>query len=259
MSLDVITNQQVIPSIESHVFEGHETSRLALGVVASGSEITPGLENEFNGYMLLRGHTYGMQKGFIPLDELNKDGSEKFDPDDERSIHFAVIENAMRSTRVVGAMRLIVKTSDHPEVLPVELHYPAVFAETGPSPVLSTESSRLISRHEDHNLSNSAKWALFAAGVSYVANNNLGPVYGVVERRLALGLKHEGIPLTELAEPEFIEDFNATKQPVRIDIPGLVQHFRQQKPGMLEAMKVLDKGFVYSGSVEKPIADQPAA
>ena len=250
MPIDLVRNEEVIPLIDSRAFEGHETSRFALGIVAVGSGITPGLENEFNGYMLLRGNTYGLQKGFIPLEYLNQDGSEKFDSDDERSVHFAVIENANKSPRVIGAMRLIIKSREHPEELPVEVHYPEVFKDSGPSNLLSTESSRLISRHEDRRLSMAAKWTLFAAGVSYVVNNDLGPVYGVVEERLALGLRHEGMPLMQLAKPEFIEDFNATKQPIRIDIPGLMQHLREDKPGLLESMSELDTGFVYSGSIE---------
>jgi N-acyl-L-homoserine lactone synthetase len=240
-----ISNQEVIPEVQSDLFVSHEESRFAVGIVAIGNDITPGLENEYQGYTLLRGNVYGKQQNFMPLDELNPDGTET-DPDDARSVHFAIIENAVSNPRVVGSMRLIIKSKEHNNALPIEEHYPESF-EDGHSPLGSTEASRLIGRHEDLNLQRGLKWILFTAGVSYILDHDLGPVYGAVERSLARGLRMEGMPVTELAEPKFVEEFNSVKLPIRIDITGLARKMETDQPGVLKDMQELTNNFVYSG------------
>jgi N-acyl-L-homoserine lactone synthetase len=256
MSMDIIANQEVIPEIYSRVFEGHESSHLAVGIVAVGSEVVPGLEEEFTGYTLLRGNVYAGQKNYMPASELNADGTET-DIDDERSIHFAVLENTLTATRVVGSMRLIVKGEDD-RPLPVEDHYPEVFADAE-APSMSTESSRLISRHESKKLQKGIKWLLFTAGVSYIAENDLGPVFGAVEQSLARGLTMEGMPVEELAEPKFVPEFNATKLPIKIDIDELARRMKASDSSMLESMSTRNGAFAYTGSAQPTGTSVPAA
>jgi N-acyl-L-homoserine lactone synthetase len=257
MSIDIIANQEVIPEIESRVFEGHEFSRFAVGIVAVGSEVVPELEGEFQGYTLLRGNVYAGQKNYMPASELNADGTET-DADDARSVHFAVFENATPATKVVGSMRLIIKGSEDDRPLPVEDHYPEVFADAA-APGKSTESSRLISRHENRGVQKGIKWLLFTAGVSYIVENDLGPVFGAVERPLARGLAMEGMPVQELAEPKFVEEFNASKQPIKIDIDELAHRMKESGSGLLEAMSTRNGSFVYTGNVHPTGTSAPAA
>jgi N-acyl-L-homoserine lactone synthetase len=246
MPANRISNQEVIPEIESSIFEGHEAAHLAVGIVAVGDNVLPGLENEFHGYQLLRGNVYARQKAYMSEEELNSDGTET-DVDDSRSVHFAVIENAMNNPRVVAAMRLIVKSPQDARPLPIEEHYPEAFVE-GEAGMYSTEVSRLIARHENPKVQGKLKWPLFAAGVSYIVDHQLGPVFGAVEESLEQGLQTAGVPVSSIGEPKFVEEFNATKLPIRIDIPGLSQRLEEDKPDLLDAMQALTKGFVYSGT-----------
>jgi N-acyl-L-homoserine lactone synthetase len=270
---NVIPNEQVIPEIGSSLFVGHESSRFAVGIVGVGSEVMPGLESEFQGYALLRGNVYAKQQHFMPEDDLNADGTEA-DPDDARSVHFAVIENAIRSPRVVGGMRLIIKSrqDQNPQLfaeqditdlgvsteapLPIEGHYPEAFVDD-PAPLPSTESSRLISRHEVSKLQKSVKWMLFTAGVSYIMSHDLGPAYGAVEPFLSRALRIEGMPTTEIGEAKFVPEFNATKLPIRIDVMGLAQKIEGEQPGALgEARENL---FVYNGEAPLVASDHVTA
>lgn len=242
---DRITNEMVIPTIETRLFDDHEDSHLAIGIVAVGDTVTAGLEEEYKSYLLLRGNVYAKQKNYMPLDDLNDDGTET-DFDDGRSIHFAVVENAMDNTRVVGAMRLIIKSRENDAILPIEEHYPEAFAD-GPTSLFSTEVSRLISRHENTKVQHGLKWLLFTAGVAYVAKRDLGPVYGAVEASLARGLQIEGVPVTTMAEPKFVEEFNATKLPIRVDLAGLTRKIEADQADLLSAIRAQPGDFVYSG------------
>lgn len=245
-----ITNSEVIPEIESQLFSDCPGSHLAAGIIAVGNTVMPGLDGVFEGYSLLRGNVYAKQKKYMPIDLLNEDGTET-DPDDARSVHFAVVENALMSARVVGAMRLIIKSCEDSRALPIEAHYPEAFVN-GPAPLYSTEISRLISRHEDAKVQRGSKWLLFTAGVSYVTGHELGPVYGAVEASLARGLRIEGVPATQLGAPKFVEEFNATKQPIRVDVHGLTQKIEGDQPNLLDAMRTHQGDFVYSGVVPTP-------
>jgi len=252
-----ITNETVIPEVASALFSGNEDKQFAIGIVAVGNDIAPGLENEFKGYTLLRGNVYAKQKHFMPLAELNDDGTET-DSDDARSVHFAVIENAMTSARVVGAMRLIVKSHEDDSPLPIEEHYPEAFIDR-PAPILSTEASRLISRYENSRMQRNLKWLLFTAGVSYIKSHDLGPVYGAVETSLARGLRVEGMPVTSLSEPKFVEEFNATKMAISIDMAGLTQKIEDDRPELFSAMQSRRNDFVYVGTVPEIETGQKAA
>lgn len=246
MPISLISNQEVIPCIESSVFNGHETARFAVGIVAVGSNVVAGLENEYNGYTLLRGNVYARQKNYMPLDELNADGTET-DADDPRSVHFAVIENTLNNKRVVGAMRLIIKSKQYDSILPIEDHYPDAFKD-GPAPILSTEVSRLICRHENIKAQRDLKWPLFSAGVTYVTKEGLGPVFGAVEAQFERSLGMAGVPVTALGAPIYVPEFNATKLPIRVDVSNLSKKIEGDHPYLFDAMRSVEKHFVYSGS-----------
>lgn len=249
MTFGRIGTREVIPNIKSDLFVGHETSHLAVGIVAVGIRAVSGLENEFKGYSLLRGNVYGRQKQYVRLEDLNADGAET-DPDDKRSVHLVLIENVATSTRVVGAMRLIVKSREHGNLLPIEHHYPEAFP-AGPAPIFSTEVSRLICRHEDKQTQTSLKWLLFTAGVSYLTSQSRGisPVFGVVEKTVSDLLRVGGVPIHMLAPTKFVAGFNAVKAPFRIDLDRLNQKIKDDRSVLHKSMQVLNSEFVYSGAV----------
>lgn len=216
-----LTNEQVIPIVDTRLFDGHETAHLAVGIVAVGDLVVPGLAREFHAYSLLRGNVYVKQKHYMPEEQLNDDGTES-DGDDRRSVHFAVVENLSGSSRMVGAMRLIIKCEDDAEPLPIEAHYPEAFI-SGPAPILGVECSRVIARHQSMKTQYIIKWSLFNAGIQHNMQRGLGPVYGAVEPVMARSLRIEGMPLSELAEAKFVQEFNSKKLPILIDMAELAR------------------------------------
>jgi N-acyl-L-homoserine lactone synthetase len=240
-----IAHAEVAPSLDSRVFEMHPNVRFAIGIVAVNGQVLPGFENEYTAYTELRGNVYEGQKHWMSPDELNSDGTET-DADDGRSVEFVALENGLYAPRMIGGKRLIVKSKDSSEPLPIEHHYPEVF-QSSPAPLNSAESSRLISRHEDPRVQKMIKWALFKSAVSYLVAEQISPVYGVVEPSLARGLKVEGMPLTELAPAKFVPEINARKQPIVIDIAELALRLESQQLDASNGAEDTSNGFVYSG------------
>lgn len=221
VSPDINPKSAQIPIVRSDVFKTETNARFALGVVANQGEVIPGYKDEFYGAAQLRGRVY-LAKDFVTPQDLDENMAEKPDLDDERSVHFVILErmaitNAM--ARVVGNIRLIVK-GENGEQLPVERFYDDQFGEN-PAPARSTEVSRLICRHEDGTIQNALKWPLFMAGVEYVEQNDLGPVYGLLDPKLANSLIMQKVPVEPLAEAKYIPEIMAAKQPVEIDVPRL--------------------------------------
>ncbi len=205
-----------IPTVETDIFERDTESKFAL-VELSPEDIAE--MSEFRGAAELRANTY-MRSGYIKESELNDDGTE-LDPNDKRSAHFVLFERTAVDSlaRVVGNMRLVIKDSEHDEPLPVEEFFPDYFQEQ--APLQSAEVSRLISRHEDPVTQTMIKWPMFIAGYKYVEKNSNGPVYGLLTPGLTSQLIKHGVPLRTLQEARYIEEINATKQPVEIMLPAL--------------------------------------
>lgn len=210
----------IIPVIESKVFVDYPEIRFAIGEIAVNGTIINGYDNEFNGAAQLRANTY-LDSGFIKSDELDENGTE-LDQNDSRSAHFVVLERTPieSEARVVGNMRLVIKSPDNSDILPMEGYCPETFSDN-PLSVNSVEVSRLIARHEDARVQNSLKLPLFIAGYKYVERNQLGPVYGLITPTLTRLLRMQHIPVSPMAEGKYIEAINATKQPVSINLPVL--------------------------------------
>jgi len=211
-----------IPTIESNIFIGHQESRFALGKIAINNVVLNGYENEFNGAAQLRASTY-LDKGFIGVEDLDANGTELDDNDYSRSVHFVMLERVEEDSSracVVGNMRLIVKTQEDSTPLPLE-GYRKDFFDENPIPIGGVEVSRLISLHENAYIQNSLKWPLFVAGQKYVDGHNLESVYGLTSPALTRLLKIQHIPISAMADAKYIEEINATKQPIRIDMAAL--------------------------------------
>jgi N-acyl-L-homoserine lactone synthetase len=212
--------EELIPSVDSRLFVNCPTARLAIGVLAVGNTSLPGLENEFKAYALLRGRVY-LQERYTTEAFLQPDFSES-DADDERSVHFGLLENAAisRPKRMIGGMRLIVKRTSEDRPLPIEHHFPEILGRTPVGPH-SVEVSRLICRHENPSLQSYGMLPLFAAGLTHTNANALGPVYGVVTKRLKRVLSHIGVSAVQLGEAKYIPEINSDKLPILVDTPGL--------------------------------------
>ena len=211
-----VTNDLVIPDIRSRLFVGHEAARFAVGIIAHGDVVMPGRGQEYLGYLRLRANVYADQTNMIPKESVAADGTER-DIDDSRSVHFAVIENAGKNKRVVGAMRLIIKSKKDPRMLPIEEFFEKEAFADYVAPLGSTEVSRYICRHEDSKTMRQLKWPLYTAALSHVMANDIGPTYAVVEEFLEKGLTKSGIPITRIASPKFVPEYNDFNMGIEID------------------------------------------
>jgi len=212
--------EQLIPIIESKVFIDRPDVRFAIGEVAINNVIVNGYHNEFLGAAQLRANIY-LDKGFVRSDELDDNGTE-LDPNDKRSAHFVMLEktNTPSLARVVGNMRLVIKSQENPSSLPVEGYYPELFSEN-PISIGGVEVSRLIAGHEDPEIQNLLKWPLFIAGQKYVEHIKLGPVYGLISPALTRLLRSQHIPVSAIVAEKYIKEINATKQPISVNLPVL--------------------------------------
>lgn len=209
------------PIIESKVFVDNYQSRFALGKVAINNVVLNNYENEFNGAAQLRANTY-LESGFISADDLDEDGTELDVNDYSRSVHFVMLERTATASlaRVIGNMRLIIKSQENSTPLPLENYREDIFNEN-PVPIGGVEVSRLIVAHEDARIQNALKWPLFVAGQKYIDNQQLNPVYGLMTPALTRLLRLQHIPVSAVAEAKYIEEINATKQPVSINMAVL--------------------------------------
>lgn len=226
-----VDNEQVIPVIQSSVFDGHPGASFAVAIVRDGGQVREGFSAESEGYGRLRGNVYALQQGYMPEEELNPDGTED-DADDLRSVHFVVLQRREEIVRVVGGQRFIVKAGVDDEPLPVEKHFPDAFSE--PAPANSTETSRLIARNGDPAFHILTKWLLLSAGLTYALERNLGPMYGAVEYGFARRLQADGVPVVQLGEARHVPEFNARKMPIEIMLADMRRNMLSKRHGILE-------------------------
>ncbi len=240
-----ITNEMVIPTIESNIFDGHEDARFAAGIIAVGGAIVEGRDQEYLGYLRLRANVYADQTNMISKDQVLEDGTER-DGDDKRSVHFAVIENIVGNHRVVAAMRLIIKSHEDSRPLPIEEYFPEAFDDKR-APERSIEVSRYICRHERQSVQSELKWPLYTQGLSYAMTNNLGPTFAVVEAPLENQLRGIGIALNRIAEPKFVAEYNADNLAIEIDTKKVARMMGLDKDKSIAAALAAQNKMTYFG------------
>lgn len=182
------------PFVESRVFNHIPEATYWLGIVATPNVIeSPVYTNLYTAARQLRYEVYN-KKGYLDTSSKQLDGGET-DSDDQRSIHFIVLENSKdteNTERVVGTSRLIIKTDE--EELPVEKYF-EVRAPEG-----SVEASRFISQHENPQVQHYIAMAEIKALVDQALQLRSPFVYAVVEKKLMQYFKVQGIPFEVLPE-----------------------------------------------------------
>ncbi|MDB5181861.1 MAG: family N-acetyltransferase [Candidatus Saccharibacteria bacterium] len=246
-----ITHEQVIPVVESRLFEDHPTARFAIGILAVEDVVVPGLENEYQGYFDLRRNVYVEQTGQLHPSELNEEGKDH-DADDARSVAFGIIENRIVDQRVVAATRLIIKGFGSDEQkdasLPIESFCPDIFGDN-PAPNGSLEVSRLIARHEKARMQDVLRSQIYAASLAYIDGHNLGPTYGVIEPWLQRFLQAT-IPVEPIGEARYVEHYLDYNVPIRVDTEAFVNQMNTTHPGAIATMQQNEGSMTYFGKAQ---------
>ncbi len=233
-----ISPQEAIPIVKSDVFLNNDRDRYALSVIGAQDVLSYQPGSIAHGYLQLRANVYIDQTNMLEDSNRLPDGAE-LDDDDERSSHFVILENrGLGRVAVIACMRLIVKEIDKSANLPIEEFFPEAFSQE--APLKSAEVSRLISCHENAKIKRMANFAVMSAGVAYAIKNDLEPVYGVIEPILETFLKRVKLPITRIADPKNLEEYNDDNLGIEIDKFGFRKHLGE---------KAIDQMMIPAGSV----------
>jgi len=238
-----ISVHEAIPLIQpSGIFyDENKKSRFAVTNLGYGTG-TPE-EQIFKGMLQLRSNVYIDQTGFLDEDARLEDGTER-DVDDERSQHFAVIENRVGGIAVIACMRLI-NRGEIP--LPIEELIPGAF-ETDVAENKSVEVSRFIVLHNEKRERALARTFLLATALSHIRNNDLGPAYAIVESELDAHLTGISVPTQRISEPVWVEEYNTTNFGIRIDTDEMIRRFGDD---LLNDFSLQEGEYKYWGSMEE--------
>lgn len=238
-----IPNVEAAPLVETDIFDGNKEKQFAL--VAFGLGLR---ENDelFTSYLKLRSNVYVHQTGILSPDVIRDDGTE-IDKDDERSSHFLVLENRLGATAAVGCIRLIEKSEMHPKPLPIETFFPEVFKDNTPG-AKSVEVSRFISCLNDKPHQLTAILELFRSGLARIKQEDLGPVFAIVEEELEKSLGYLGAPPKRLADPEWVEKYNSSNVGIEIDTAAMVTAL---DPAAINSLDVSTDSVRYWGNVSE--------
>ena len=214
--------------VRREVFQEHPEAAFYIGIIA-----TPGVIEDPSIYVAtskFRAGVYIDEMGFLGQESRGKHGGET-DADDNRSVHFAVVENMGPEVpaRVIGCSRLIMKDSvDAGSLLPVEHHFPEVFEED-PAPIGSSEGSRLIARHRSKAVQGMVALGLIRAMTAYAVENSREPVYAIVEKHLARMFGAMNLPFDELSEPKWLPEYNTPNMPLVIYPDQIIGSIRPEQ------------------------------
>lgn len=237
-----ITHTDAVPILNSDVFCGHEEQRFAIGILCNDEIFSYEPNSIEEAYLKLRANVYIDQTGMLDQRVRRHDGTE-IDEEDQRSIHFVVLENLMDQVSVFACMRLIPKTPNQNSILPIEEFFPDEITESVPPN--GVEVSRFIVRHNDRRQSMLAKIKLISAGLAYTFLKNLEPILGVVEPSFERDLRIMKIPTRRIAEPKFVAEYNDENLGIEIDKQGLRERLGETE---LKHMTLSTGSYIFWGN-----------
>lgn len=245
-----ITKTEVIPVGPSQIFDQSD-AKFAVGMLAIADQPLLGRELDYASYFDLRRKVYVDETSQLSLDDLAEDGTDR-DVDDARSVAFGAFENlGSGMVRTVGAMRLIMKgfgvDSEAQRPLPIEEFCPDIFGDA-PAPAKTTEVSRLIAHHENARTQEAIRKKVYAAGLAYVMNHDLGPTYAVVEPWFFSSLEGN-VPARAIGVPRYIEHYLDENLPIQVLTGELADQIEVEHPGRLEHMRKVEGAMTYSGKL----------
>ncbi|ARJ06085.1 hypothetical protein DVJ78_07485 [Humibacter sp. BT305] len=245
-----VSNSAVIPVVTSSTaFDTERSARLATGIIAINGVAVPGMEAVYRSHFDFRRRVYVDQTGQLDPSDLSEDGTDR-DPDDARSVTFAVLENAPDGVRIVGVARTIIKGADGVDrPLPVEDFCPELFADD-PLPAGSVEVSRVIARHERVAMQELIQWHLFALMSAYFSGHDVGRTFAIIEpwlERLLAGV----LAISRIGEPRYIEHYLDYNLPVEFDLTGSAERITERNATILQQLMDADGALEYFGRVSR--------
>lgn len=191
----------VIPPIESHLFDDYEQAVFWVGKVAVPGCVT--CPDEYTAQRQLRANVYIEECNFLPPTARQADGGES-DASDANATQYVVLEHRNQQTKAVGSLRMIHKQQG---TLPAEELFADELKQELPSQ--SLEASRFIARHNEKMAQ-----ALISIGLVRVAIlqalNEQGDIYAVVEEPLARRFSQIGLEYDLLCPGKPISEYNNT-------------------------------------------------
>lgn len=243
------------PTVETSVFDDMPNAKFWIGKVAILGETV--LEKEYTAARQLRANIYIDKMGFLSEESRQPDGGES-DEDDDRSIHFAVIENNGEEKRLVGTSRLIVKRSED-DLLPAEKLFPEAFTDIQ-AKVGSTEASRFIAEHPDKFTKHMISLSEIRAMDLEALDRGFEPIYAVIESKLANMFKYIGLPFQQITEIKHLEEYDTPNMAVEIDPKKVKEEVKKDLTQQLllthffqDALISLGLGY-YDEGLQKPLA-----
>ncbi len=223
---------EVCPRTSADVFNDRPEANFWLGRVASLGEVE--MPEYYDTLLRFRGNVYVHELGFLDETHIDDVGRES-DNYDERSIHFAVIENATEDrdfARMVGSLRLITKVNEE-DIYPIEGYFPEVFER--PIDTNTAEVSRFIARYpEDPDFTqHMISLSLIRAATLYAVAEGVESYYCVIEKPLMRLLGKIGIPLEVIGEPKDVEEQGGFLYPVKIYSQQIMDSVSTDKTGNL--------------------------
>ena len=213
-----LTNEEAVPVIDGDFFSDSPESRFALAVFDGRDVVANDPSRLIRAYLRLRANVYIGQIRVLDVDQRRSNGTE-VDEDDERSTHFALLENRVGRVAVFGSMRFIEKSSQNDSKLPIETFFPETFEK--PVENGSLEVSRFIVRHPDARQRGRAKLNLIRTGSAYLLRNNFEPIYATIETEFERDLRSVGVPTEKMTEAKYIEDYKSVNHGIQFDPVGL--------------------------------------
>ena len=216
-------------TIESNLFECHKDAVFWVGMLAVGDQAVEGLENEYRASHLLRAQVYIDEFGYLPDSTRQIDGGE-WDENDQRSVHFGVVEKVNNKLMLRGTARLISKYNYNlSSKLPIEDYFSEVFHNS--APIGSVEASRFIARHPDKYVQHAISLALIRSIVAEAADNNSPFIYAVVENHLLRMFQKINLLHEVIGPPKYIEDYKSENIGLRFDPVNVLNQARNDAYG----------------------------
>lgn len=241
-------NSEVVPIIQSNIFDGHENQSFAI-CEYKVEDVLNYKENSIEeAYLKLRANVYIDQTDNLSSAAKRFDGTE-IDEDDKRSEHFVVLKNLFGKVAVFACMRVIQKRND--KELPIEKYFPKDFVNGAPNN--SVEVSRFIVRNDKFREVFIAEKNLIISGLAYTIDNNLGPIYGVVEPKFERSLRVIGVPSDRRTEPNFIQYYNSENVGIEIKKEELKKSLGMQA---ISSMDTFNNRVIYFNKMDRNNYDE---